>query len=117
MLQELIVSIVLVVLLSLCANPFGLWMPDAVVTMIIVGLVVAFGIFSSFIWRETAADERESLHRMLAGRLAFLVGAGVLLLGIIVQSLNHNVDSWLVYSLVAMIFAKTGGFIYSRRKY
>lgn len=92
-------------------------MPNTLLIMMVVGLVVVFALFASFIWRENAHDEREGLHRMIAGRVAFIVGSGVMVLGIIVQSIKHNLDPWLVFILGVMILAKIGGIIYSRIKH
>lgn len=116
-LQEIFVSLALIVLLVLFLNPFGFWMPNALLIMMIAGLIVVFALFASFIWRETAQDEREALHRFMAGRIAYLAGAGGLVVGIIVQSLQHNLDGWLVGILGIMIFAKIIGLIYGRIKY
>ena len=117
LLQEIFVSLALIVLLVLFLNPFGFWMPSALLMMMVLGLIVIFALFSGFIWKEQARDEREMLHRMLAGRIAYLVGAGILVLGIIVQSLRHELDSWLVFTLGAMILAKIIGIAYSRKKH
>ncbi|MCI0611379.1 hypothetical protein L0244_00165 [bacterium] len=116
-LQEIFVSLALIVLLVLFLNPFGFWMPNALLIMMIAGLIVVFALFASFIWRETAQDEREALHRFMAGRIAYLSGAGGLVIGIIIQSLQHNLDGWLVGILGIMIFAKIIGLIYGRIKY
>lgn len=117
LLQEIGVSVVLIVLLILFLNPFYFWMPDILLMMMVLGLVVTFALFASFIWRENARDERESLHKMMAGRFAFLAGTAVLVAGIIVQSLKHELDFWLVLTLGVMILAKIIGLIYSRTKH
>jgi hypothetical protein len=65
-----------------------------------------FAVFASFILRESIADERDALHRTLAGRNAFLAGAGVLTLAIVMQGYTHSVDPWLVVTLVVMIMVK-----------
>ncbi|MEK7061818.1 MAG: hypothetical protein AAB957_01000 [Patescibacteria group bacterium] len=116
-LQEIFVSLALIVLLVLFLNPFGFWMPNSLLIMMIAGFIVVFALFTSFIWRETAQDEREALHRFMAGRIAYLAGAGGLVIGIIIQSLQHNLDGWLVGILGIMIFAKIIGLIYGRIKY
>lgn len=116
-LQEIFVSLVLVVLLILFLNPFGFWMPTILLMMMVMGLVVVFSVFASFIWRENARDEREGLHKMMAGRIAFLAGTIVLVIAIIVQSFKHELDFWLVLTLDIMILAKIIGLMYSRTKY
>lgn len=59
-----------------------------------------------FFWKEKAHDEREMEHRFYASRGAFLVGSGILMIGIILESLSHHVDIWLPMSLVGMSIAK-----------
>ena len=116
-LHEIIVSLVLIVLLILCLNPFEFWMPPGLLMMLVLGLVVVFALFASFIWRENSKDEREGLHKMMAGRIAFLAGTAVLVTAIIVQSLRHELDFWLVLTLGTMILAKIIGLLYGRIKY
>src|SRR3989338_9954697 len=116
-LQEIFISALLIVLLVLFLNPFGFWMPNTLLLMMIAGLIVVFALFASFIWRETAKDERETLHRFMAGRIAYLAGAGGLVVAIIAESLQHDLDPWLVGILCIMIFAKIIGLIYGQTKY
>lgn len=110
--KELVVGVVLIGLLLVFWNPVGIGMPPAAVTMLALVLFVTFSTFASLLWHENARDEREDLHRMLAGRVGYLAGAGVLVLGIFVQSLRHHVDPWLVLALVAMIIGKILGRLY-----
>ncbi len=58
-------------------------------------------------------DERDALHRTLAGRNAFLAGSGILTLAIVIQGYTHSVDPWLVLALIAMIVVKIGTRIWS----
>lgn len=115
-LQEVLVSLILIILLVLFLEPFGFLMTNTFLMMMVAGLIVVFSLFASFIWRENVRDEREALHRFMAGRIAYLAGASGLIIGIIVQSFEHNLDSWLVFILSAMIFAKIIGSIYNRLK-
>ena len=68
--NEIIVAVVLIILILLFLNPFGLFMPDMLVYMMIAGVVVLFALFAGFVWKEKVRDEREQLHKMIAGRLA-----------------------------------------------
>lgn len=104
--SEILLSIFLLVLLFVIFNPAGLLMPTSVQTMTILALILVFLGFATFVWREKSKDEREAVHANIAGRFAYLVGAGVLVLAIVWQSFSHNIDPWLVYSLVAMVLAK-----------
>ena len=78
-------------------------------------LVAAFGVVVVFVLREQAVDEREQAHRALAGRLAFLAGSSILILGIVVQGIGGIVDQWLAFALAAMIVTKIGVRMYSDR--
>ncbi|SRR5258708_1592217 len=115
-LQEVSVSLILIVLLVLFLEPFGFLMTNAFLMMMVAGLIVVFSLFASFVWRENVRDEREALHRFMTGRIAYLTGAGGLIIGIIVQSFKHSLDNWLVFILGAMIFAKVIGSVYNRLK-
>ena len=115
--KEISAAIILMLLLFFLLDPFSYWMSDMLFMMLLAGLVVIFGIFVSFVWREKVRDEREVMLRLLAGRLSYLTGVAVLMIGVLVQSWQHDLDNWLVLSLAAMIVAKIIGSIYSRTKY
>ena len=115
--NELTISIILVILLVLFLNPLDFLMPSSFVMMLIVFLIAFFGIFTAVIWREQPKDEREGFHSMFAGRLAFLTGSTILVIGIIMQELRHVTDQWLIFALVGMIIAKIVGFLYGQKKY
>jgi hypothetical protein len=117
LLQEILVSVALIILLILFLNPFHFWMPNGLLMVMMFVLIVVFSIFASFVWRENARDEREVFHRMIASRIAFLVGSAILVIGIVAQGLRHSVDFWLVLTLALMIFAKIVGLAYSRVKH
>ena len=92
-------------------------MPDMMIISILLCLVSLFSIFTIFIWREKRGDEREEFHRLFADRLAFLAGSGVLIIGVVIQELNHTLDRWLVTALVVMILGKVIGLIYGKKKF
>ncbi len=112
-LKETIVTVGLVLIAILLLNPFHFWMPDMVVICMLAIALGLFGIFASFILREQAFDERDSQHRTLAGRNAFLSGSGVLTFGIVYQGYFHKVDPWLVVALIVMVLVKIGTRIWS----
>lgn len=114
-LKETIVTVALVVIAVALLNPFHFWMPDMMVMGMLAIVLALFGVFASFILRENTVDERDSQHRTLAGRNAFLAGAGVLTLGIVFQGYTHAVDPWLVIALVTMVVVKIGTRIWSDR--
>src|ERR1700761_2425900 len=110
---ELVISLLLLVLAVAVLNPTHAWMPSMTLSLLLAGVFVLFCLFAAFIMREGATDERESTHRALAGRGAFLIGSGVLVAGIIVEGAKHNVDPWLVFALMAMILGKIAVRVYS----
>ncbi len=112
---EVISAIVLIALGVLILNPLHFWMPTMAHMAMLAAAIVTFGIFSVFVLRENARDERDDAHRMFAGRTAFLFGGGVLLLGIVAQSLQDALDPWLVAALVVMVLAKISMRIYSNQ--
>jgi len=114
---EIVVAAVFLGLLVLFLNPFNLWMPDQLVYMMVAGTVVLFALFASFVWREKALDERDELHKMIAGRIGYVVGTGVLVFGVIFQTLTSSIDPWIVVALSAMVLGKIFGHIYSRIKH
>jgi hypothetical protein len=114
---EMVSAGVLIILTVLLLNPFDFWMPDMLLMAMLTFTLVTFSAFATFVLRESVGDEREVLHRMLAGRVAFLTGSFLLTVGIVVQALNHSVDYWLVVALVGMVLSKLMARIYSDRKF
>ena len=112
---EIITALLLIGLAVLLLNPFHFWMPDMMVTGILIMILLAFSIFAAFVLNEKAGDEREGIHRLIAGRSAFLIGSAILMLGIVVQAPSHTVDVWIVLALVAMIIVKIVSRNYSDR--
>jgi hypothetical protein len=104
--KETIVTVCLIAIAILLLNPFHFWMPDMMVMCMLAIALALFGIFASFILREKAVDERDDVHKTLAGRNAFLAGSAVLMIGIVIQGYSHAVDPWLVIALIVMILVK-----------
>ncbi len=96
----------IVVLSVLLLNPMHLWMSDMTHVMLEVGLLAVFGVFAAFVLREQGGDEREEMHRQFSGRIAFLSGAFILVIGIVYQGLHGIVDAWLVLGLALMLVIK-----------
>jgi hypothetical protein len=113
---ELSVGLGLLVLLYIIFNPFSWFMPGYMIMGFLVGAVVLYIVFATFLWKESKGDEREQYHQLFADRIAYLVGSATLLIGIIVSELAHELDSWLIFALAIMVIAKVGGLIYSKRK-
>lgn len=110
--QEFVIGTLLLLVTVLLVNPFGIVMLDMTAMAILTLLIVLYIAFAALIWREHAADERESLHRFAQARVAYLTGTGVLLLGIIVQSLQYTLDPWLPAALGMMVLGKIAAHVY-----
>ncbi|MBP6979870.1 hypothetical protein KBB41_02395 [Candidatus Curtissbacteria bacterium] len=104
--SEIIVGLAVVIILVVFLNPTKLLMPVSVNLMLILCLVLVFLAFVGLIWKEKSVDERDGLHIQKSGRLSFLVGSTVLVIGVVVQSYRHEIDPWLIYGLTAMILTK-----------
>lgn len=113
MIIETISAIVILGIAILFLNPGHLTMPESMQSMLIVGLIISFLTFAAYLFHEKSSDERESIHILTAGRISYLVGVGTLIVGIIFQALKHEIDSWLVIALCAMVFSKLLSRIYS----
>jgi hypothetical protein len=110
---EIVIALILIAIVVLILNPFNFWMPTMVHTMMLIIVFIVFGLFAAFILREKVQDERESAHRMNAGRLAFLSGSAILVIGIIFQDVKGTVDGWLIAALVVMVLTKIIARLYS----
>jgi len=104
--KEIILTICIIVIAVLLLNPFEFWMPNLLVMCMLATILGLFGLFAGLILREGSKDERDDIHKGLAGRNAFLVGSVILVLGIVVQGYDHKVDPWIVLALISMIVAK-----------
>ena len=113
MLTEVVSALVFAAITLLLVNPLDFWMPNMMhMTLLALGVAV-FGVFVLLVLRESVADERDDIHRMRAGRIAFLTGGSILLLAVVVQSLAHAVDPWVAGALLSMVLAKVGTRIWS----
>jgi hypothetical protein len=104
--KEIILTICLIVVAALLLNPFDFWMPNMLVMCMLAIILALFGLFAGLVLREKSQDERDDIHKGLAGRNAFLSGCVVLITGIFVQGLSHTIDMWLILALITMIITK-----------
>lgn len=107
LLAETLVSLALIILMVSFLDPWQLWMPSQLAMMFLLFLIILYVIFAIFVWREKSQDERETLHKLMASRTAWLVGSLVLIVGLVVQALRHEIDPWILYALLAMVLAKS----------
>ena len=112
---HILTATILVVLLALLVDPFMLWMPPMAAMAALLLAAVLLCAWAGFVMFEGALDEREALHRMHAGRFAYLSGIGVLTLALVVQGLSHHIDVWVAFALAAMVVTKLGARLYTQQ--
>lgn len=106
-------AVVLVALLVLLCDPFMVWMPAGSQMMVLLGAAVLTCIWAGFVMYEQADDEREIIHKMYAGRIAYLSGIAVLIVALIYQGINHEIDPWISIALSTMVLVKLITRLYS----
>lgn len=113
--SELLAGILLLALAFLLVNPFDLLMLDYFAMMTLGALLVVYAVFVGMVWRESARDEREATHQGLVGRVAYLIGSAIIVLGIVTEIVvMHEVNFWLVAALSGMVGAKIVASLYYR---
>jgi len=114
--KELLIPLAVVLLSVAFLDPFMVLMPSTLVYMLLVLLLLVFVVFSLLVINETAADEREEVHRAFAGRMAYISGTGVLVAGIVYQVLIiHAIEPLLVITLASMTVAKYASLHYAKK--
>lgn len=100
------IVLALVVLLVLLSDSFMLWMPGPFQMMVLLAAAVCVLLWSGFVMYEKANDERELQHSMFAGRVAYLLGVGVLTVALLIEGFQQNIDPWILVALGAMVVSK-----------
>ena len=108
-------AMILVALLVALSDPFMVWMPPVATMLALLGVTVLVCGWAGFVMKEQAEDEREELHRTLAGRVAYLSGIAVLLVALITQGFSGHIDTWIAVALAVMILSKLFARIYFSR--
>ena len=112
-LLDFVLLLSLTVVSALAVAPKTFVMPNSLQMFILTALIGFIAAFLLLLWRESPEDEREADNQALASRAAYIVGALVLILALIKQSLHHHIDSAIPLALLAMIGTKI---IIQRRK-
>ena len=112
--QWAVLTLLAVILFTL-VDPFMYWMPSMAQMAAFTVASGLLAVLAGFVLAENAGDERNMLHRMHAGRAAFLSGVGVLTVALLYQGFTHTIDGWVPLALFAMVFAKLAARWYSER--
>lgn len=108
------ISLVLVALLALLFSSAS-WMPLVGAMLVLLVATALLAVFAGFVMKEKGGDERDMLHRLNAGRTAYLSGLGVLTFALVVQGLAHDIDPWILLALGVMVLSKVVSHYYSDR--
>ncbi len=73
---------------------------------ILVLIAVLMTLWIGFVMQEQTNDERELLHNVRAGRIAYLSGILVLTIALIIQGFMNHIDPWITLALSVMIVSK-----------
>jgi len=118
--RSIIVEILLIIVIGILAiitlNPYV--MPMGMFLTTLLALIVLFGFFAVFVWREKGGDEREVTLLHMSDRTAFLAGSSVLIIAILIEGLSqHTVNPWVLAALSVMIVAKAVSYIYNQNRH
>ena len=105
--KELVLAFVAVGLTIVLLSTRNVTMSAPAQTMLIAAFTVAVLVYGAFVFNERPADEREYENSLFADKYAYVVGAGILTLGIIVQTIDHTLDIWLPVALASMVAVKS----------
>ena len=100
-----LVFIICALALSL-TDPFMWLMPTMTQMIVLLLLTLCVGVWSGFVLTEQGNDERELVHRMNAGRIAYLAGLAIATLALLVQGITHHIDPWIACIVAVMVSAK-----------
>ena len=104
--SEILVSVVLLLLLVTCIDPFHSFMPLMWEKTLVVLFIALYGLYVGIVFRERAKDERERIHLAWAERCGFLVGTGLLVLFIILDIFRITSEKALIFVLGGMVLTK-----------
>src|SRR5690349_8602291 len=93
--EEMVLAVGVVLFLAVLANPWSMF-PSIHLLQFSLGVIIFLGVFAAFTLRQKHA---EVSTQAVSDRAAFLTAGGVLLVGIIAQSLTHESNSWLIVAL------------------
>lgn len=100
---DAIFLVLLVFLTIFLVAPVDMTMPNTMHYGLLGVFSVLIVLFLTFVWRQSPKDEREAEHVRVSGRLAYLLGAAVLALGLVVESVQHRPDPWIPLALTVMM--------------
>lgn len=112
---EVLLIVVVGVLAFAALNPY--LMPMGMYFTTLLALLVLFGFFAVFVWREKGGDERDRTLIHKSDRTAFLAGSTVLILALLVDGILLQMSNpWVLGAFSAMVIAKAASYIYLQNR-
>ena len=105
-LLDIILLAGLTVMAILAVAPKTFVMPSSLQMLLLALVLGLLAGFLALLWREQPNDEREAYNQALASRSAYIVGAVVLIIAMLVESFHHKLDPAIPIALIAMIATK-----------
>ena len=96
----------LAVMSILAITPKTFVMPTGVQMVFLAAVLGLIASFLVLLWREQPNDEREAHNQAIASRAAYIIGAAVLIVAMLVQSIPHKLDPAIPLALLVMIATK-----------
>jgi hypothetical protein len=97
----------LTILALVACTPALYWVPLWLQKTLVGLLALVFlGFASILFWGTEGRDERDMQHALIAGRIGYVLGLGVLVVALGYQALFSVVDVWLATALMAMLGGK-----------
>ncbi len=112
---QIAIAVILTVLLLALGDLFPFWMPTMNEMAVLLVITLLLIVWSGFIMKEKPHDEREALHTMYAGRVAYLAGLGALTIALITQGIDYAIDPWIIVVLIVMVVSKVCARLYLER--
>lgn len=103
---DIVLLVGLAVMSLLAIAPKTFVMPSSLQMLLLACVLGLIASFLLLLWRERPSDERELENQAFASRSAYMVGALVLIMALLIQSFQHDLDPAIPLALLAMIATK-----------
>ncbi len=95
-------------------NPFDMMMQIMLSVGVVALLVILYITKFIIIWREKDQDERDASHRFYSSWVSYAVTSVLLFVGIVVEGLSGNVNTWLIIAFSGLLISKLCALVYLR---
>ena len=93
-------------------DPFNLMMKVMLSSGVIIALAVLYLVKFFVIFKEKPQDERDIQHRYHSSWASYITVSVLLFAGVIVESIQGEVDIWLIIAFTGMLISKLISLVY-----